>query len=982
MLFMRFLFPLTLSVFLAAPRFLVSQEAPLEAWLEEEGSGWIYLLAPTDAGRVYQVEWSPTLEAAAWTAALAAPAEGTGGVQAFFLGQRPDVDGPPPSHPARREFTLMAGPDGSALAQWRAADGTIVRRRVALDFRQVPRLASAVTDSATIVTRTQLTDDVPAAGMLETPDPDPEIRAALDALEEAYPLLKFATAETVVRSMAGTGALTETRFWRMRRIDQDADGDTLSDFAEWHTSRTNPLAQDTDGDGASDAAEVAAGTPPLDFYNGERPDVARLPSRWGDVPFTGPNEWLAEPLVLEVRSPGGTLLANAPVTATAGAGGLDLWHRPAAARTASPVVSARTNAAGRIALAWRSDGVSNAPALIHAWTGEGLAYQGAHFLVHTLRSLPVPDPSVLAWLRSDSGVGLGADGRVESWSDEARSVTGTASGDQRPRLNLAGPLPLVEFGGTHRLDLGSVRGGASMSALFVAQPTATRSQQVPNAADPANRTPGLSGQRYLLAGDVGTGTSPWRYTAPVARALQTTQYFSRYTALYFTEDPVYGFRGYNCREISYSFGQLPSNLPAARVPSVRYDVTSGALPDPGPARRERGKTYRLNPLLPNGPLRAGASVSTVLADFITRRGLPANYEWETNDFATYTRRAGNPLVEDFREIYYEAKGYTPVVPEKYELQPGSIGSVGQGVALGTNSAGYFHLSQSYAPALGTRPSPPAPPPLHLTSLVITSGRPAFFTNGTAAGSSAAPAGGIATGLRHLGALADGTNGFAGTVGDIILTASALGDQARRTLEDLLADRHRLTQVDRDGDALPDWWEHRCLAAGPTATPTGNPDADGLTNAQERARFTLPEVADSDLDGRPDGAETAGAAITPDTDGDGFLDGPDAAPTDPANGRADANADGVPDGLASLLAAPNQRDSDGDGLSDLVESLATRTNPRSADTDGDTLPDGWEAAEGLDPNDPSGTHGALGDPDGDGKTNAAELALGTHPQVAD
>jgi|GEM_PF-3285821 len=350
MLFMRFLFPLTLSVFLAAPRFLVSQEAPLEAWLEEEGSGWMYLLAPTDAGRVYQVEWSPTLEAAAWTAALAAPAEGTGGVQAFFLGQRPDVDGPPPSHPARREFTLMAGPDGSALAQWRAADGTIVRRRVALDFRQVPRLASAVTDSATIVTRTQLTDDVPAAGMLETPDPDPEIRAALDALEEAYPLLKFATAETVVRSMAGTGALTETRFWRMRRIDQDADGDTLSDFAEWHTSRTNPLAQDTDGDGASDAAEVAAGTPPLDFYNGERPDVARLPSRWGDVPFTGPNEWLAEPLVLEVRSPGGTLLANAPVTATAGAGGLDLWHRqPGGLR---PHQRRRPDCA-RVALRWR-----------------------------------------------------------------------------------------------------------------------------------------------------------------------------------------------------------------------------------------------------------------------------------------------------------------------------------------------------------------------------------------------------------------------------------------------------------------------------------------------------------------------------------------------------------------------------------------------------------------------------------------------------
>jgi hypothetical protein len=957
----------------------LATEWPLEARLEEEGGGLIYLHTATDLGRAYQIEWSPSLEAAAWTPALARPADGTGGVQAFYLGQRPDFDGAPPNLPARRDFTLRAYADGTSLAQWRGSDGLLVRRRVALDFRVVPRQASAVTGTSTVVTRTQLADDAPVEPLTAGPDPDADIRAALEALGEAYPLLQYAAPGGVVRTSAESGALVGTRFWRVRRIDQDQDADGLTDFEEWQTHGTDPLASDSDGDGASDSAEIAAGTAPLDFFNGVRPTLVRLPTRWGDVPMAGPNEWLGEPLVLEVRSPGGTPLADAPITAAASAGGLDLWDRPTAARTARPIMAARTDANGRVALAWRSDGLADTAALVHAWVGEGLAYQGSHGLVHTVRALPPIDPNVLAWLKSDAEVGTGADGRVESWSDESRSVTATATGAQRPALNLGGPLPLLEFAGTHRLDLGTPRGGSSMSVLFVAQAGATRTQPAVAAVDPVNRTPGLAGQRYLLAGEVATTASPWAYTPPVPRRLQTTQYLSRYTALFFTTDAVYNIRGYECRPISYNFGFLLPSLPTTQVPSVRYDVTAGALPDPGPTRRERNKTYRLNPTLANCPLKAGASLSACLSDFVTRRGLPATYEWETRQLATYTRRVGNPLTDDFSEIYYEAKGYSPEVPEKFELQPGSIGSVGQGLSAGSNSAGYFHLAQSYAPSLGTAPAPAG---LALTSVVISNGRPAFFNNGTAAGSSAAPAGGSATGFRHIGALAAGTNGFTGTVGDIMLTSGALTDETRRALEDRLADRRRLTQVDRDADAMPDWWERRCLAAGPAAAPTGNPDADGLTNAQERARFTLPELADSDRDGLNDGAESAAAAITADTDGDGFLDGADATPTDPANGRADSNGDGIPDGLASLLAAPNQRDSDGDGLSDLVESLTTRTNPLAADTDGDTLPDAWEHTYQLDPNNPSGEDGRDGDPDGDGKTNSQERALGTNPRVAD
>ncbi len=56
-----------------------------------------------------------------------------------------------------------------------------------------------------------------------------------------------------------------------------------------------------------------------------------------------------------------------------------------------------------------------------------------------------------------------------------------------------------------------------------------------------------------------------------------------------------------------------------------------------------------------------------------------------------------------------------------------------------------------------------------------------------------------------------------------------------------------------------------------------------------------------------------------------------------------------------------------------------------DDDEDDLPDHWETAYGLDPNDDGSTdpdQGAAGDPDDDGLTNAQELDYGTNPVVAE
>jgi predicted phosphodiesterase len=75
------------------------------------------------------------------------------------------------------------------------------------------------------------------------------------------------------------------------------------------------------------------------------------------------------------------------------------------------------------------------------------------------------------------------------------------------------------------------------------------------------------------------------------------------------------------------------------------------------------------------------------------------------------------------------------------------------------------------------------------------------------------------------------------------------------------------------------------------------------------------------------------------------------------------------------------DSDGDGLTD-AEELALGTDPQKADTDGDGLPDGWERIYLLNPLRADGTFGGAGDFDADGLSNLQEFLAGTNPRRTD
>lgn len=110
------------------------------------------------------------------------------------------------------------------------------------------------------------------------------------------------------------------------------------------------------------------------------------------------------------------------------------------------------------------------------------------------------------------------------------------------------------------------------------------------------------------------------------------------------------------------------------------------------------------------------------------------------------------------------------------------------------------------------------------------------------------------------------------------------------------------------------------------------DLDGLSVKEERQRNTDPTVADSDGDGRGDGAEIASG-------GD---------PLSADDNYGDPDGDGLSDDVEkSIKTDSNKSDSDGDGLRDDRE-LVFGSNPLAPDSDLDGISDGKEVELGSDP----------------------------------
>ena len=197
-------------------------------------------------------------------------------------------------------------------------------------------------------------------------------------------------------------------------------------------------------------------------------------------------------------------------------------------------------------------------------------------------------------------------------------------------------------------------------------------------------------------------------------------------------------------------------------------------------------------------------------------------------------------------------------------------------------------------------------------------------------------------------------------------------------------------ADSDGDGLTDFEE------GLLGTDPNNPDSDGegLTDGDEVNVYgTNPLDRNTDGDGINDRIEIQFKGTdpnNPDTDGDGLTDGQEASTsgigTDPLNPDTDGggtnDGDEVSAGTNPFDPADDQIiDSDGDGLSD-AEELALGTDPNNPDTDGGGVNDGDEVGAGTDPLNPADDQPAIVDSDGDGLSDSEEAALGTDPNNPD
>ena len=186
------------------------------------------------------------------------------------------------------------------------------------------------------------------------------------------------------------------------------------DWERYYLGHTGGAATaDDDLDGYSNLYEYQHHTNPADFYNGQTPSLTPVS---GNNQAANPQTLLPQPLIVQVKNAGGSVLTNAPVTFTAAAGGGSLRLTSNGSNAAN--ITARTDSQGRVQVYFLLPDTSNQECQVYATAGLPKHAARVIFKENTsVGSVPPAPSNLVATPLSKSWIGL-------TWNDNSSNETG------------------------------------------------------------------------------------------------------------------------------------------------------------------------------------------------------------------------------------------------------------------------------------------------------------------------------------------------------------------------------------------------------------------------------------------------------------------------------------------------------------------------------------------------------------------------------
>ncbi len=258
-------------------------------------------------------------------------------------------------------FTLYPFDNGKTLVTWKDPAGAPYSALVVQNYATLPPLIN-VPGSATTPSLFLLMGRVAWSPSYEALDP-----ALLPSPQQAmlsHLTSRYAEVLAAAAGSPGSGVVADTarQFYRIRRMEADADGDSLSWEMEVFFG-LNPEEVDSDGDGYEDGIEVANGTDPVDFFNGSPPVITIVD---GDAQLAWVGLFDELPLLVRVTNADERAIANHPVQFSAPFAALAPNKFSTTAVSAN--LSAVTDDNGYAFVFFRQPGMKRATTLIHAET--------------------------------------------------------------------------------------------------------------------------------------------------------------------------------------------------------------------------------------------------------------------------------------------------------------------------------------------------------------------------------------------------------------------------------------------------------------------------------------------------------------------------------------------------------------------------------------------------------------------------------------